>query len=178
MRTDTEHHTSLEATLREISEMMARQEVVSQLVARESSTKQELVQALVARQHAVELETRLNRLHPADAAFVLESLPGEQRDVAWQLIRKEGRGTILLELAASVREPLVALLEDDELLALGKQLPSTDFADLVENLPKIAPSPHHRAPRQHRAAAGADGVVLPARQRRRLDGNRCRHGAR
>ena len=134
--TEGEHHTSLEATLREVSEMMARQEVVTQLVAREKTSKQELVQALVARQHAVELETRLNRLHPADAAFVLESLPGEQRDVAWQLIRRERRGTILLELAASVRTPLVELLEDDELLALGKQMPSTDFADLVENLPK------------------------------------------
>lgn len=136
MRNEVEHHTSLEATLREIMEMMARQEVVSQLVAREHTSKQELVQALVARQHAVELETKLNRLHPADSAFVLESLPGEQRDAAWQLIRKERRGTILLELAASVRAPLVALLEDDELLALGKQMQSTDFADLVENLPK------------------------------------------
>ncbi len=136
MRNEVEHHTSLEATLREIMEMMARQEVVSQLVAREHTGKQELVQALVARQHAVELETKLNRLHPADAAFVLESLPAEQRDTAWQLIRKERRGTILLELAASVRAPLVALVDDDELLALGKQMPSTDFADLVENLPK------------------------------------------
>ena len=136
MRSEVEHHTSLEATLREIMALMARQEVVSQLVAREHTSKQELVQALVARQHAVELETKLNRLHPADAAFVLESLPVEQRDAAWQLIRKERRGTILLELAASVRSPLVALLGDDELLALGKQMPSTDFADLVEKLPK------------------------------------------
>ena len=137
MRNEIEHHTSLEATLREIMEMMARQEVVSQLVAREKTSKQDLVQSLVARQHAVELETRLNRLHPADAAFMLESLPAEQRDSAWQLIRKEGRGTILLELAASVRSPLVALLEDDELLALSRQMPPTDFADLVENLPKV-----------------------------------------
>jgi len=136
MRNDIEHHTSLEATLREIMAMMARQEVVSQLVAREHTGKQELVQALVARQHAVELETKLNRLHPADAAFVLESLPQEQRDAAWQLIRKERRGTILLELAASVRAPFVALLDNDELLALGRQMQSTDFADLVENLPK------------------------------------------
>jgi len=137
VRNDIEHHTSLEATLREIMEMMARQEVVSQLVAREKTSKQDLVQSLVARQHAVELETKLNRLHPADAAFMLESLPAEQRDAAWQLIRQEGRGTILLELAASVRSPLVALLEDDELLALGRQMPPTDFADLVENLPKV-----------------------------------------
>ncbi len=136
MPTETEHHTSLEATLREIMQMMARQEVVTQLVAREKTNKKDLVQSLVARQHAVELETRLNRLHPADAAFVLESLPVEQRDTAWQLIHQDRRGTILLELADSVREPLVALLEDDELLALGKQLPSADFADLVENLPE------------------------------------------
>lgn len=136
MQSEVEHHTSLETTLREIMEMMARQEVVSQLVAREKTGKQELVQALVSRQHAVELETRLNRLHPADAAFVLESLPREQRETAWQLIRTERRGTILLELATSVRASLVALLDDDELLALGKRLPSTDFADLVENLPK------------------------------------------
>ena len=136
MRDAVEHHTSLEATLREIQELIARQEVVSQLVAREHTGKQELVQALVARQHAVELETRLNQLHPADAAFVLESLPAEQRDAAWRLLHRERRGTILLELAESVQKALVELLGDDELVVLGKQLPSTDFADLIENLPE------------------------------------------
>ncbi len=136
MRNESEHHTSLEATLSEIIAMMARHDVVSQLVAREKTSKQDLVQSIVARQHSVELETRLNRLHPADAAFVLESLPSEQRDTAWQLIRKERRGTILLELADAVRRPLVELVADDELLAFGKQLPSADFADLVENLPE------------------------------------------
>ena len=122
--------------MREIQALIARQEIVSQLVAREQTGKQELVQALVARQHAVELETRLNRLHPADAAFVLESLPAEQRDVAWQLIRPERRGSILLELAGTVQADLVGLLDDDELIVLAKKLPSTDFADLVENLPE------------------------------------------
>ncbi len=131
-----EHHTSLDATLREVMNMMARQELVSQVVARQQTSKQELVQSLVARQHAVELETKLNRLHPADAAFVLESLPGEQREAAWRLIRRENRGAILLELAAPVLESLVELLEDDELVALGKQMPSDDFADLIGNLPE------------------------------------------
>ena len=136
MHEATEHHTSLEATLSEIQALMERQEIVSQLVAREHTDKQELVQALVARQHAVELETKLNRLHPADAAFVLESLPAEQRDAAWQLIHKDRYGAILLELAESVQSDLIGLLPDEELIALGKQLPSTDFADLVENLPE------------------------------------------
>ncbi len=132
----TEHHTSLEATLSEIQALMERQELVSQLVAREHTDKQDLVQSLVARQHAVELETKLNRLHPADAAFVLESLPAAQRDAAWGLIHKNRYGAILLELAEAVQTDLVALLADDELVSLGKQLPSTDFADLVENLPE------------------------------------------
>lgn len=138
MRDAAEHHTSLEATLREIQALIERQELVSQLVAREAehAGKQDLVQTLVARQQAVELETRLNRLHPADAAFVLESLPAEQRDAAWRLIHRDRRGSILLELAESVRAPLVELLADDEVIELGKQLPSTDFADLVENLPE------------------------------------------
>jgi magnesium transporter len=136
VRNATERHTSLEATLSEIQALMERQELVSQLVARDQTDKQGLVQSLVARQHAVELETKLNRLHPADAAFVLESLPAAQRDAAWQLIHREQRGAILLELAESVQTDLVELLTDDELIALGKQLPSTDFADLVENLPE------------------------------------------
>jgi len=132
----TERHTSLETTLSEIQALMERQELVSQLVARDHTDKQGLVQSLVARQHAVELETKLNRLHPADTAFVLESLPAEQRDAAWQLIHREQRGAILLELAEAVQTDLVELLSDDELIALGKQLSSTDFADLVENLPE------------------------------------------
>jgi magnesium transporter len=135
VRNATERHTSLEATLSEIQALMERQELVSQLVAREQAGKPDLVQSLVARQHAVELETKLNRLHPADAAFVLESLPTEQRDAAWQLIRRERHGAILLELAEPVQTALIELLGDDELVALGKELPSTDFADLVENLP-------------------------------------------
>jgi magnesium transporter len=136
VRNETEHHTSLEATLREIQELMERQELVSQLVAREHAGEQDLVQALVARQHAVELETKLNRLHPADAAFVLESLPAEQRDAAWRLIHTDRWASILLELAESVQAPLLELLGDDELLALVKQLPSTDVADLFEILPE------------------------------------------
>ena len=136
MQNATERHTSLETTLSEIQALMERQELVSQLVARDHTDKQGLVQSLVARQHAVELETKLNRLHPADTAFVLESLPAEQRDAAWQLIHREQRGAILLELAEAVQTDLVELLSDDELIALGKQLSSTDFADLVENLPE------------------------------------------
>jgi magnesium transporter len=117
----TEHHTSLEATLSEIQALMERQELDGEVV---------------ARQNAVELESKLNRLHPADAAFVLESLPAEQRDLAWRLVHRDRHGAILLELSESVQSDLIGLIDDAELVGLGKELPSTDFADLVENLPE------------------------------------------
>ena len=109
---------------------------MNQLVARTDTRKHALVQSLVERQHAVELEKKLNGLHPADAAFVLESLRQEQRLTAWRLIRAERRGSILLELAAPIRSTLVALVEEPELVALGAQMEAEDFADLVQDLPK------------------------------------------
>jgi len=131
----TEHHTSLEATLSEIQALMERQEeFAGQLAAREEGDEPDPALAQAAREHTTELESKLNRLHPADAAFVLESLPAEQRDAAWRLTYRERHGPILLELSESVQSDLTGMLPDEELIALGRQLPSTDFADLVENL--------------------------------------------
>jgi magnesium transporter len=98
-------------------------------------SKQALVQSLVERQHAGELEKKLDRLHPADAAVVRESLPQEQRITAWHLIHRERRGAVLLELAAPVRASLVMLLDDVELVALGAKMEAEDLAELLQDLP-------------------------------------------
>ena len=135
MRSEIEQQQNLEATLREVMRLLERQALVKQVVARSDTRKPELAQSLVARQHAVELEKKLNRLHPADAAFVLESLNQEQRVAAWHLIHRDRHGSILLELADAVRTSLVALLNDAELVALGRQMDADDFADLAQDLP-------------------------------------------
>jgi len=132
---ESEHHKTLDATLKAVTALLGRQALVNQLVARTDTRKHALVQSLVERQHAVELEKKLNSLHPADAAFVLESLRKEQRLAAWRLIRRERRGALLLELAAPVRASLVTLLDEPELLGLGRQMEAEDFADLVQDLP-------------------------------------------
>ena len=131
-----EHHKNLEATLREVMTLLGRQALVHQLVARADTRKPALAQALVERRHAAELQKKLDRLHPADAAFVLESLNHEQRLAAWQLIARERRGAILLELADGVRASLVTLLEEPELVGLGGQMDADEFADLVQDLPQ------------------------------------------
>jgi magnesium transporter len=135
MRSEVEQQQNLETTLREVMRLLERQALVKQVVARSDTRKPELAQSLVARQHAVELEKKLNRLHPADAAFVLESLNQEQRVAAWHLIHRDRRGSILLELADAVRTSLVALLDEAELVSLGRQMDADDFADLVQDLP-------------------------------------------
>ncbi len=106
MSADLEHQHTLDATLRAVVALLDKQALVHQLVARTDTRKHALVQSLVQRQHAVELEKKLNQLHPADAAFVLESLRQEQRMTAWQLIARERRGAVLLELADAVRASL------------------------------------------------------------------------
>ena len=116
--------------------LLDKQALVHQLVARTDTRKHALVQSLVERQHAVELEKKLNSLHPADAAFVLESLQQQQRMTAWRLIARERRGAVLLELAEGVRASLVTLLDEPELIALGRQMEADDFADLVQDLPQ------------------------------------------
>ncbi len=136
MQTEGEHQKTLEAILQQVMDLLERHALVNQLVARTDTRKQALVQALVERQHAAELEKKLNSLHPADAAFVLESLRQEQRVAAWQLIHRDRRGAILLELAAPVRASLITLVGEPELLALGTQMEAEDFADLVQDLPK------------------------------------------
>jgi magnesium transporter len=136
VRSESEHQKNLEATLQQVMTLLERHALVNQLVARTDTRKHALVQSLVERQHAVELEKELNALHPADAAFVLESLRQDQRLAAWRLIQRERRGAILLELAAPVRTSLVELLDEPELLALGSQMEADEFADLVQDLPQ------------------------------------------
>lgn len=135
MTSDRENSQALDATLRAVVALLDKQALVHQLVARTDTRKHALVQSLVERQHAVELEKKLNSLHPADAAFVLESLQQHQRVTAWQLIRRERRGAVLLELADAVRATLVTLLDERELTALGRTMESEDFAELVHDLP-------------------------------------------
>ena len=74
MRSEAEHRQNLEATLRQVTTLLGRHALVNQLVARTDTRKHALVRSLVERQHSVELEKKLNGLHPADAAFVLEGL--------------------------------------------------------------------------------------------------------
>jgi magnesium transporter len=82
-----------------------------------------------------ELQALLDGLHPADLADVFESLPLQDRLAVWQLIRSDRDGDILLEVSDSVRESLIADMDDREILAAVEPLDADELADLVDDLP-------------------------------------------
>jgi magnesium transporter len=125
-------HTSLER----VSELLGRHEVVESLVHRQPGPRQELVESLVHKLHLVELQKLVEAMHPADIAYVLESLPVEQRLVVWDLVRADREGEILLEVSDAVRETLIATMDEHELVAAAEQLDTDEIADLAPDLPR------------------------------------------
>lgn len=82
-----------------------------------------------------QLRLQLDELHPADIAFILESLPLDDRLAVWQLVKADHDGEILLEVSDAVRESLIADMDRHEILAAAETLDADELADLVEDLP-------------------------------------------
>lgn len=100
----------------------------------------ERIQDLLQRSHddpavQAELQRVLDDLHPADIANVLEALPLAERLDAWQRVKADRDGDILLEVTDSVRESLIADMDDREILAAVEDLDPDELADLVDELP-------------------------------------------
>lgn len=82
-----------------------------------------------------ELKDKLDQLHPADIANLLEALPLDDRLAVWQCVKSDRDGEILLEVSDAVRESLIADMDDHEILAAVEPLDPDELADLVEDLP-------------------------------------------
>ncbi len=126
----------LKENLQAVQELLHRHRLVENLVARQDAPKQHLVEQLVHRQHLTELRSKIERLHPADIAFILESLPLEERLVVWDLVKADRDGEILLEVSDAVRESLIASMDADELVAAAESLEADELADLAPDLPE------------------------------------------
>lgn len=105
----------------------------------EGEQRHRLVAALTHRQHEAELERELDRLHPADVAYIIEALSNEDRLAVWEHIKsgesQVDSGDVLLELSEGVRESLVASMTTDELVAAVEELDADELADLAPDLP-------------------------------------------
>ena len=83
-----------------------------------------------------ELQHLLAELHPADVAYILESLPLDERLAVWQLVRFDRDGDILLEVSDAVRETLIADMDNQEIIAAANMLDADELAYLAPDLPR------------------------------------------
>jgi magnesium transporter len=120
----------LQDRLEAINDLLRRREALVALEAATPAGDAEALAAVDAR-----LQATLDALHPADLADVLESLPLEGRLAVWQRVRSDRDGEILLEVSDSVRESLIADMDDSEILAAVEPLDADELADLVDDLP-------------------------------------------
>ena len=75
-------------------------------------------------------------MHAADVAYILESLPIDERLAVWDLVKAERDGEILLEVSDAVRESLIRSMDSEELVAAAEQLDADELADLAPDLPE------------------------------------------
>jgi magnesium transporter len=67
--------------------------------------------------------------------WLLEALPLEERLIAWDLVKADRDGEILLEVSDAVRESLIASMDSRELVAAAETLEADEIADLADDLP-------------------------------------------
>ncbi len=113
------------------------------------------------------LRARIDKLHPADGAYILEALPPIDRAQLWALLDAERRGSILLELAPFVREFVVETMTGPELTAMARTLDADDLAELADDLPadiveQAQDSLTEKERRQLREALSADEDTVGA----------------
>jgi magnesium transporter len=129
---------SAQEQLDAVTKLLAKQRLVEALVLRQGENdprKPELVGDVVHKQNLAELQKKLDGLHPADVAYILEGLPLEDRLLVWGLVRSDRDGEILLEVSDGVRDTLIADMDSAEIVAAASNLDADEIADLAPDLP-------------------------------------------
>lgn len=126
-----------ELALSEVQRLLRRQQVVQDLVQRQEdgSEHASVIENILKRTQDAELQALLQGLHPADIAFILESLPRDERQHVWQLVKAEHDGEVLLEVSDAVRESLIEVMDREDLVAATENLDADELADLASDLP-------------------------------------------
>ena len=133
---DQKNKENLSKLLQDVNELLGKNKIVEDLVDKQEMPKQKLIKNLVQKQNLSSLGKLLNSLHPADVAFILESLPLNDRLIVWDLVRADRDGEILIEVSDSVRQTLIADMDSTELLAAAEQLDTDEIADIAADLPE------------------------------------------
>jgi len=127
---------NLENSLEQIQTLLAKMRQVEEYVHRQGGMQEDLPDNREHAKYLDELQGRLDDLHPADIAYILEALPQNERRLVWNLVDAEQNGEILLQVSDSVRESLIQNMNKAELLAAAESLDTDEIADIAADLPR------------------------------------------
>ena len=135
---------SVQDALAHVTGLLRQHRLVEGLVReqREEGSGEEAAEATlladseVYKKSVATLQRELDRLHPADIAYILEALPLDERLYIWDRVRASRDGDILLEVSDAVRESLISSMDTDELVAATETLEADEIADLAPDLPQ------------------------------------------
>ncbi len=140
-RPDHEHHYAekVQEHFLQVESLLHKNALLEEVIHRQELPREDrhaLADSQVPKQYLVELRRKLDSLHPADIAYILEALPIEERLLVWGLVKPERDGEILIEVSDAVRESLIATMNREELGAAAGQLDTDEIADLAPDLPQ------------------------------------------
>ncbi len=132
---------SLREALADVTTLLRRHRLIEGLVYEQmehgpGADRSDLVDSLVFKQDKAVLQHKLDALHSADIAYILEALPLDERLYIWDLVKADRDGEILLEVSDAVRESLISSMDTDELVAATGTLEADEIAELAPDLPQ------------------------------------------
>src|SRR5512146_239583 len=134
--TDTpEHHytENVQEHLQQVQHLLEKQALVEAVTHRQAlprDERHELLDKMLHKRHLAELREKLDELHPADIAYILEALPIEQRLMVWDVVKAYRDVDIVIEVADAVRESLIATMNREELRVAAGTLNTDEIDDL------------------------------------------------
>lgn len=124
----------LQASLDEVVGLLQKHRVLETIIQRQEGSRKKLLEHLQHQQNLVELQTRCRRLHPADLAFILESLPLDDRALVWRQAPTALRGPVLVDVPDPVRESLIEVTDRGALVEALRTLPPDDLSFLEDKV--------------------------------------------
>ncbi len=129
--------TSRQRLLDDITRLIARHRVLDDLAHRQDTGRREVIEDLQRRQNVVDLQRHVRDLHPADLAYVLESLPRDSRRLIWDDLAVAQAADVLLELDVTVRDALIDATPSRTLVEIARHMDVDDLAWLADALPRV-----------------------------------------
>lgn len=135
MTAENYENENLEDKLQKVIYLLHKYKLVDGLVRLQDTPRPDLVESVIQKQNLASLQNMLDKLHPADIAYILEALPLDDRLIVWGLVKTEHDGEVLLEVSDAVRQTLIEDMNSKELVAAAEQLDADEIADLAPDLP-------------------------------------------